>query len=138
MSKKAERELAEFAKTDTYEQALRALVKSLTNPDPPLPAFSVRDGEPCYSYSYLAALERAEALLAREAPLVTPGVYRHYKGKDYFVRAVIPGVGGTTPLDYVHYQAIHEPGGRQFVRGLENFTEMIKRPGYEGPRFYRI
>jgi hypothetical protein len=63
MSKTAELELAKFAETDTYEEALRALVKSISNPDPPLPAFSVHDGELCYSYSYLAAMERAEALL---------------------------------------------------------------------------
>ena len=57
MSKAAEKELKEFAKTDTYQSALKALVGSLTN--------SFEHGVAAHSVAFLSAMERAQALLGR-------------------------------------------------------------------------
>ena len=69
---------------------------------------------------------------------VERGLYRHFKGKLYFVHGVVLKVEDMEE-EYVLYEALYGEPGRQFVRSVGNFTEQVSRPeiGYEGPRFCR-
>ena len=68
---------------------------------------------------------------------VTRGIYRHFKGKDYFVHGVVLNVEVDPPTECVLYEALQSGPGNQFVRSIKNFTEVVLTPGYEGPRFYQ-
>jgi hypothetical protein len=68
---------------------------------------------------------------------VTRGIYRHFKGKDYFVHGVVMNVEADPPIECVLYEALQSDPGRQFVRSVKNFTETVETSGYAGPRFYR-
>jgi hypothetical protein len=63
---------------------------------------------------------------------ITPGVYRHFKGKDYLVIGV--AVHSETGQELVVYRPLY--GDYQLtVRPKAMFTEPIERDGYSGPRF---
>jgi len=76
MSKTAERNLAEFAKMDTADAALRELVAAFD--DPGFKGVQVFEGEPVFSFRLLSALERAGALFeAQDAKINHPAHYNH-------------------------------------------------------------
>lgn len=71
------------------------------------------------------------------------GLYRHFKGNLYFVHGEVLNVEGGEgeEVPCVLYEAvrrIEDAPGRMFVRSIRNFTEIVKRPEYEGPRFVRV
>jgi len=71
---------------------------------------------------------------------VKRGVYRHFKGKLYFVHEVVLNVENDEPAPTVLYEALYGKPGRLFVRSLANFTEIVEKPEFNylrGPRFYR-
>ena len=63
---------------------------------------------------------------------VKPGLYRHYKGKDYQVI----GVAGHTETEeqLVVYRALYGERGL-WVRPLAMFTEQVDIGGRQQPRF---
>jgi len=65
----------------------------------------------------------------------TPGLYRHYKGKDYRVIGVARHTETEEPV--VVYQALY--GGRGlWVRPAAMFNEAVKVGGKRVPRFARV
>jgi hypothetical protein len=66
---------------------------------------------------------------------ITPGVYRHFKGKDYLVIGV--AVHSETGEEVVVYRPLY--GDYQLtVRPKAMFIESVERDGYSGPRFNLI
>jgi len=68
---------------------------------------------------------------------VKPGLYKHFKGDLYVVVAVVLNVEGETDREMVLYEKLGPASAvkQMFVRSVENFVEMVKRPEYEGQRF---
>lgn len=63
---------------------------------------------------------------------VRPGIYRHYKGRDYEVL----GVAVHTETEEVHvvYRALY--GNYTLcIRPLNMFIETVEQADYKGPRF---
>lgn len=64
---------------------------------------------------------------------IPSGTYHHFKGGVYKVLFVATEESTGNPI--VVYQ---NSKGQPWTRPLENFTEIVSRDGYEGPRFYRV
>lgn len=64
--------------------------------------------------------------------MITPGIYRHYKGGEYEVIGV--GKNEATLEDVVIYKALYDGGGL-WVRTLKVFEEMVEVNGEMVPRF---
>lgn len=67
--------------------------------------------------------------------MITPGLYRHYKGNEYRVLHLGTREDDLTPV--VIYQAQNDDG-RIWVRPVTSFNEMVDVNGVETPRFARI
>lgn len=67
--------------------------------------------------------------------MVSPGVYRHYKGQQYEVLGV--GRHSETEEEFVVYRALY--GERSlWIRPLAMFTERVEKEDGSVPRFSRI
>ncbi len=61
-----------------------------------------------------------------------PGIYRHYKGKDYEVLGV--AIHSETEEAHVVYRALY--GAYTLcIRPKNMFMEEVEKPDYKGPRF---
>lgn len=67
--------------------------------------------------------------------MITAGIYRHYKGKDYEVIGI--GKNEATLEDVVIYKALYD-GGSIWVRTLKVFEENVEVNGGIVPRFQLI
>ncbi len=67
-----------------------------------------------------------------ENSTIRPGVYRHFKGKEYLVLGVAKHSEDLKLM--VVYQALYGEGGL-WVRPAEMWLEEVDRDGYRGPRF---
>jgi hypothetical protein len=67
--------------------------------------------------------------------VVSPGVYRHYKGQQYEVLGVARH--SETEEEFVVYRALYGDRGL-WIRPLAMFTESVKKEGVSVPRFSRI
>jgi hypothetical protein len=68
---------------------------------------------------------------------IKPGVYRHYKGKEYDVFCVAV-LSGTEDVEKSVWAVIYRPRygeGRLTYRGLEEFLESVDVNGTTVPRF---
>ncbi len=64
--------------------------------------------------------------------IVKPGIYRHYKGKDYEVLGV--AIHTETEEEHVVYRALY--GNYTLcIRPLNMFIEAVEKKDYKGPRF---
>lgn len=72
--------------------------------------------------------------------MITPGKYRHYKGKDYQVFGVARhSETGEMLVVYKHlYEIEGVPADQLSVRPLEMFTEEVEVEGKMTPRFQYI
>ncbi len=68
-------------------------------------------------------------------PTIIPGIYRHFKGKDYEVIGVARH--SETEEDMVVYRPLDDNKGKGdlWVRPLEMFTEMVEHQGMYTQRF---
>lgn len=68
-------------------------------------------------------------------PTIIPGIYRHFKGKDYEVIGVARH--SETEEDMVVYRPLDDNNGKGdlWVRPLEMFTEMVEHQGMYTQRF---
>ncbi len=64
--------------------------------------------------------------------MIRCGKYRHFKGNEYVVMEV--GTHTETEEEMVIYYACKDPA-KIWVRPLSMWNEIVKRDGYEGPRF---
>lgn len=64
--------------------------------------------------------------------MIRCGKYRHFKGNEYVVMEV--GIHTETGEEMVVYYDCKEPH-KVWVRPLSMWNEIVKRDGYEGPRF---
>ena len=64
-----------------------------------------------------------------------PGLYRHYKGKDYRVVGIARHSESLEPL--VVYQALYDDRGT-WVRPAAMFLETVEIDGRRVPRFARV
>lgn len=67
--------------------------------------------------------------------MITLGIYRHYKGKDYEVIAL--GKFEATLEDVVIYKALYD-GGSIWVRTVKVFEEKVAVNGEVVPRFQLV
>lgn len=67
--------------------------------------------------------------------VIKPGIYRHYKGKEYMVFGI--GFHEETHEQFVVYRALYDEY-MLYVRPLEIFSEYIKTESYIGPRYICI
>ena len=67
--------------------------------------------------------------------MVSPGVYRHYKGQRYEVLGVARH--SETEEEFVVYRALYGERGL-WIRPLTMFTETVVKEGVSVPRFSRI
>jgi len=70
-------------------------------------------------------------------PKIQPGIWRHFKGKEYLVEGEYPDTESSIP--HVAYRQLYAPYER-CSRTKENFLEHVDRPeqAYTGPRFVLI
>ena len=66
---------------------------------------------------------------------LTPGKYRHFKGKEYELVGIAAHSETMEPM--VVYRALYGDQGL-WVRPAAMWNEIVERDGYRGPRFYRI
>jgi hypothetical protein len=66
---------------------------------------------------------------------IKPGLYRHFKGKEYEVIGIARHSETHEPM--VVYKALYDDGGL-WIRPLNMFQENVDRDGYKGPRFQWI
>lgn len=66
---------------------------------------------------------------------LTPGKYRHFKGKEYELIGIASHSETLEPM--VVYRALYGDGGL-WVRPAAMWTETVDRDGYYGPRFQYI
>ena len=64
-----------------------------------------------------------------------PGLYRHFKGKEYRLLYVAKHSETLEPM--VVYQALYGEMG-YWVRPAHMWTEWVDRDDYHGPRFYPV
>lgn len=64
-----------------------------------------------------------------------PGLYRHFKGKEYELIGIASHAETLEPM--VVYRALYGEGGL-WVRPLAMWEEHVDREDYHGPRFYYI
>ncbi|MCA9473639.1 MAG: DUF1653 domain-containing protein [Nitrospirales bacterium] len=67
--------------------------------------------------------------------MITPGRYRHYKGKDYQVLGCAKHT--ETEEEFVVYRALYGDHGL-WVRPKHMFEEEIEKAGVRQPRFQRL
>lgn len=67
--------------------------------------------------------------------MVSPGVYRHYKGQQYEVLGIARH--SETEEEFVVYRALYGDRGL-WIRPLAMFTESVEKGGVFVPRFSRI
>lgn len=67
--------------------------------------------------------------------MVSPGVYRHYKGQQYEVLGVARH--SETEEEFVVYRALYGERGL-WIRSVTMFTERVDQGGVSVPRFSRI
>ncbi len=67
--------------------------------------------------------------------MVSPGVYRHYKGQQYEVLGV--SRHSETEEQFVVYRALYGDRGL-WIRPLAMFTESVEKEGVPVPRFSRM
>lgn len=67
--------------------------------------------------------------------MIRCGKYRHFKGNEYVVMDV--GYHTETSEAMVIYYDCKDPA-KVWVRPLSMWNEIVKRDGYEGPRFIWI
>ncbi|MDP3995074.1 MAG: DUF1653 domain-containing protein [bacterium] len=76
-------------------------------------------------------------VLSEQAQSLQPGMYEHFKGKQYRVLGV--GKHSETLEDMVVYEALYDNElGKLWVRPLGMFLEHVEKEGYSGPRFRYI
>ncbi len=69
--------------------------------------------------------------------MITPGIYEHYKGKQYRVIGI--GLIEATEEPAVVYEAQYENDkSKLWVRPVEDFEMMLEVDGVMVPRFKRI
>ena len=66
---------------------------------------------------------------------ITPGHYRHFKGKEYEVLGIARH--SETEEEMVVYRALYGDGGL-WVRPAAMWTQEVNRDGYHGPRFIPV
>jgi hypothetical protein len=66
---------------------------------------------------------------------LTPGKYRHFKGKEYELVGIAAHSETMEPM--VVYRALYGDQGL-WVRPAAMWNEIVERDGYRGPRFYKI
>lgn len=66
---------------------------------------------------------------------ITPGLYRHFRGKDYQVYGT--ATHAETGETMVIYRGMFA-GMPVFVYPVDRFTERVDRNGYRGPRYMLI
>ncbi|MBQ2245023.1 MAG: DUF1653 domain-containing protein [Oscillospiraceae bacterium] len=66
---------------------------------------------------------------------LTPGRYRHFKGKEYELIGVASHSETLEPM--VVYRALYGDGGL-WVRPAHMWTEEVHREEYHGPRFRKM
>jgi len=64
-----------------------------------------------------------------------PGLYRHFKGKEY--RLLYVAKHSETLESMVVYQALYGEQG-YWVRPASMWNEWVDREDYQGPRFYPV
>ena len=67
--------------------------------------------------------------------MLTPGIYKHYKGQHYKVLMVARH--SETEVDHVVYQALYGEQG-YWIRPLDMFTETVTVSGKIVPRFVAV
>ena len=67
--------------------------------------------------------------------MITPGIYRHFKGKKY--RVLGTARHSETLEEYVVYEEMHGKR-RLWVRPLEMFCETVEKDGRQVPRFQKV
>ena len=67
--------------------------------------------------------------------MVSPGVYRHYKGQQYEVLGVARH--SETEEEFVVYRALYGERGL-WIRPLTMFTGSVEKGGVSVPRFSRV
>ncbi|MBL8075761.1 MAG: DUF1653 domain-containing protein [Nitrospira sp.] len=67
--------------------------------------------------------------------MVSPGIYRHYKGSRYEVLGVAKH--SETEEEFVVYRALYGERGL-WIRPLAMFVERVEKDGVSVPRFFRI
>lgn len=65
---------------------------------------------------------------------VEPGIYRHFKGGIYEVLCI--AIHSETREEYVVYKNTKKE--ITWIRPLAMFIEVVKRDGYQGPRFTKV
>ena len=80
------------------------------------------------SLDYLVGRDAGPA----KAEPVRPGLYRHFKGKEY--RVLYNAAHSETLEPLVVYQALYGERG-VWVRPASMWSEHVERDGYSGPRF---
>jgi hypothetical protein len=79
------------------------------------------------------------AILIRSAmsapPVIPPGCYRHYKGRDYEVIGIASHSETLEPM--VVYRKLYDDGGL-WVRPAAMFAETVVVDGRPQPRFSRL
>lgn len=70
-----------------------------------------------------------------DTPSIRPGVYRHFKGREYQVLDIARHSEDLSPM--VVYRALYGDGGL-WVRPAEMWLEEVDRDGYHGPRFVYV
>jgi hypothetical protein len=80
-------------------------------------------------------MDTAQTYQEKSIPMIKPGRYRHYKGKDYQVIGVAKH--SETEEDLVVYRALYGTGGL-WVRPVTMFGEKITMGGKLVPRFQWI
>ena len=66
--------------------------------------------------------------------MITPGIYRHYKGPHYEVLDIC--IHSETEEKMVYYKPVEKD--QTFVRPYEMFAELVLVDGESLPRFQRI
>lgn len=70
-------------------------------------------------------------------PSITPGIYRHYKGKNY--RVIDVAKHSETLEELVVYETLYDsPAGKLWVRPKTMFLEEVEVDGQRVPRFTYI
>ncbi len=65
---------------------------------------------------------------------IKPGLYRHYKGKDYEIIGIARH--SETLEEFAVYKALYQTEGQNlWIRPIQMFSDMVKVEGVEQPRF---
>lgn len=67
---------------------------------------------------------------------IEPGIYRHFKGKLYFVAGI--GEHTETGEKYVIYYPLYPSECKMWVRPLSFWSEKVEKQEYSGERFVRM